>query len=434
VKQRSLLSQTIHTLTSILLGQGAMIAAGIAISRVYGPAGKGVVSYAGIAIMAFIAIGEGLSSAVARTAGQDPERAASAYVAARRLVAIVSAVASPIVALIGWFVPSQHALLAVAIALPFALYLQTMNAFHLINLRVERTNVASLATNAGTGIAMLLAMATRHVGIDGILVIWIVGYVTGALIVARGLHQLARDAVPAEVSRSVGEIVRFARMTSLSSIAAYLSFRIDVFIVSALLSPVALGNYTLAIACGELMFQVSRAISWSAYGRVAIASFQEGAAITARITRLVIAIEVVSAVVAFVSGPWLVSLVYGSTFAPAGIALRYLLPGMTVYAADAILTYFLSVRANRAGLVLRIEVVTLTLCAVATFATVGRYGIIGPAVATTLAYIFSFAAKISIFARLTKTPIRDLFIVRRDDFAALRRSSRPIDATPVPVR
>lgn len=411
-----------------------MIAAGIAISRVYGPIGKGAVSYAGIAIMAFIAIGEGISSAVARTAGQDPERAASAYVAARRLVAIVSAVASPIVALIGWFVPSQHALLAVAIALPFALYLQTMNAFHLINLRVERTNVASLATNAGTGIAMLLAMATRHVGIDGILVIWIVGYVTGALIVARGLHQLARDAVPAEVSRSVGEIVRFARMTSLSSIAAYLSFRIDVFIVSALLSPVALGNYTLAIACGELMFQVSRAISWSAYGRVAIASFQEGAAITARITRLVIAIEVVSAVVAFVSGPWLVSLVYGSTFAPAGIALRYLLPGMTVYAADAILTYFLSVRANRAGLVLRIEVVTLTLCAVATFATVGRYGIIGPAVATTLAYIFSFAAKISIFARLTKTPIRDLFIVRRDDFAALRRSSRPIDATPVPVR
>jgi len=434
VKQRSLLAQTLHTLTSILLGQGAMIAAGIAISRVYGPIGKGAVSYAGIAIMAFIAIGEGISSAVARTAGQDPERAASAYVAARRLVAIVSAVASPIVALIGWFVPSQHALLAVAIALPFALYLQTMNAFHLINLRVERTNVASLATNAGTGIAMLLAMATRHVGIDGILVIWIVGYVTGALIVARGLHQLARDAVPAEVSRSVGEIVRFARMTSLSSIAAYLSFRIDVFIVSALLSPVALGNYTLAIACGELMFQVSRAISWSAYGRVAIASFQEGAAITARITRLVIAIEVVSAVVAFVSGPWLVSLVYGSTFAPAGIALRYLLPGMTVYAADAILTYFLSVRANRAGLVLRIEVVTLTLCAVATFATVGRYGIIGPAVATTLAYIFSFAAKISIFARLTKTPIRDLFIVRRDDFAALRRSSRPIDATPVPVR
>ena len=411
-----------------------MIAAGIAISRVYGPIGKGAVSYAGIAIMAFIAIGEGISSAVARTAGQDPERAASAYVAARRLVAIVSAVASPIVALIGWFVPSQHALLAVAIALPFALYLQTMNAFHLINLRVERTNVASLATNAGTGIAMLLAMATRHVGIDGILVIWVVGYVTGALIVARGLHQLARDAVPAEVSRSVGEIVRFARMTSLSSIAAYLSFRIDVFIVSALLSPVALGNYTLAIACGELMFQVSRAISWSAYGRVAIASFQEGAAITARITRLVIAIEVVSAVVAFVFGPWLVTLVYGSTFAPAGIALRYLLPGMTVYAADAILTYFLSVRANRAGLVLRIEVVTLTLCAVATFATVGRYGIIGPAVATTLAYIFSFAAKISIFARLTKTPIRDLFIARRDDFAALRRSSRPIDATPVPVR
>ncbi len=426
--KRSLFAQTIHTLVSILLGQGAMIVAGIAISRVYGPVGKGVVSYAGIAIMAFIAIGDGISSAVARTAGEEPERIASAYVAARRIVAIVSAIASPIIALIGWFVPSQHALLAVAIALPFALYLQTMNAFHLINLRVERTNVASLATNAGTGIAMLLAMATRHVGIDGILAIWVLGYVTGAIVVARGLHQLARSAVPSEVARLLHEMVRFARMTSLSAVAAYLSFRVDVFIVSALLSPVALGNYTLAIACGELMFQVSRAISWSAYGRVATASFQDGAAITARITRLVIAIEVVSAVVAFTLGPWLVRLVYGSAFSPAGIALRFLLPGMTVYAADAILTYFLSVRANRPGLVLRIEILTFSLCALATFATVGRYGIIGPAIATTLAYMFSFGAKVWIFARLTKTPTRDLFLVRRDDLAALRGSPRAVEA------
>ena len=426
--KRSLFSQALHTLATILIGQGAMIAAGIAISRAYGPVGKGVVSYAGIAIMAAMAIGDGLSAAVARVAGDDPSRVPAAYAAARRIVAIVSLIAAPPIALLGAFVPSQHALIAVAIAFPFALYLQTMNGFHLIRLRVERTNVASLATNAATGVAMLVAIATHRVDLNGILTIWVLGYAAGALIVSRGLHQLAREALRADVGRTLRELTQFARLSSLSSLATYLSVRVDVFIVSALLSPVALGNYTLALACGELMWQVSRAISYSAYGRVAIASFEDGAAITARITRLVIALELISAVVAFVLGPTLVTFVYGSAFAGAGIALRFLLPGMMVYAADAILTYFLSVRANRPGLIVRIELVTLSICALTTFATVGRYGIIGPAIATTLAYLFSFGAKAIVFARSTGISARDLLVVKGEDFAALRGAPRAIDS------
>lgn len=419
--KRSMMRQTLHTLVSILLGQGAMIAAGIAISREFGPVGKGMVSYAGIAIMGVIALADGLSSAVARVSGDDPERAPSAYVAALRVVLIASAVLCVPIAVIGFFVPSQHALLAVAVAIPFALYQQTMNAFHLLRLHVERTNFASLATNGISGIAMLLAVATHRVGIGGILAIWVGGYIVGATIVSLNLHAIIKKAQPEDVAEILGRLTRFARMSSLSSFAAYLSFRIDVFIVSILLSPIALGNYTLALACGELMWQVSRAISWSAYGRVATGSFQSGAEITARITRLVIALEVVSAAIAFLLGPTLVILVYGSAFANAGIALRFLLPGMVVYAADAILSYFLSVRANRPGLILRIELVTLTVCAITTVSTVGRYGIVGPAIATSLAYLVSFGLKAAFFANVTKTSARDLLVVRRSDFATLRR-------------
>lgn len=429
--KRTLLQQTLHTLASILLGQGSLIVAGIAISRVFGPAGKGIVSYAGISIMAAIAVGDGLSAAIARIIGGDDTQAASAYVAARRIVVALSAVLVPPIALIGFFVPSQYALIAVAAALPFALYLQTMNGFHLVAQRVERTNYAGLATNGATGIAELIAIATGRVGVEGLLVIWVVGYVVGALIVARGIHTLARDARPADVRRIQREMVRFSRSSSLASLATFLSVRIDVFIVSALLSAVALGNYTLAIAAGELMWQVSRAISWPSFSRVANAAFEDAAQLTARVSRVVILLEIVMATIAFIFGPWLVKFVYGSAFAEAGVPLRFLLPGMMVYAADAILTYFLSVRANRPGLIVRIELFTLTLCAVATFATVGRFGIIGPAIATTLAYLFSFGVKSVVFSRLTGLPLRDLLVFRPGDFAMIRRARASVAPLPV---
>ena len=431
--KRSLLQQTVHTLFSILAGQGAMIAAGIAISRVYGPVGKGVVSYAGIGIIAAVSIGEGFSLAISRIVGAEPERVAVAYAAARRIVIIISALIVPPIALIGILVPSQHALIAVAIAWPFALYLQTMNGFHLIALRVERTNYASLATNAGTGVAILLAIASRHVDIWGILAIWVAGYAVGAALTARGIHQLARAVRSEEVRAMLAELFRFGRLSSLASLATYFSVRIDVFIVSAMLSAVSLGNYTLAIAVGELMWQVSRAISWSSYGRIATASFADGAAIAARVSRLVIALEIVSAAIAFTVGPWLVTLVYGAAFAAARVPLRILLPGMAVYAADSILSYFLSVRANRPGLIVRIELITLSVCAIVTFATIGRFGIAGAAIATTVAYAISFGAKATFFVRLTGLSPWDLLVVRRGDFDAFRGTGRTNEPVVAPA-
>jgi O-antigen/teichoic acid export membrane protein len=199
----------------------------------------------------------------------------------------------------------------------------------------------------------------------------------------------------------------------------FLAARIDVFIIAATLSPTALGNYTLALAVGELMWQVSRAISWSALGRVASAPFGQAAALTARITRMILALEIGAALAAFVAGPTILTLVYGQAFADAGPVLRFLVPGMALYAADSILTYFISVRIGRPGVILKIEAATLIVCTVGSLATVGRFGMLGPAIATTSAYLVSFAAKVFLFTRVTGLGPGSLLVIERSD---LRRN------------
>jgi O-antigen/teichoic acid export membrane protein len=414
LKVRSLFAQTAHTLGSMAGNQGFQIAAGIAISRVYGPPGKGLVTYAGIAILGVIAIADGLNSAIARQCGDEHANGPAACAAAIRIIAIVSAVAAIPLGLIGWLVPAQHALIFVAVAFPFALYVQTMSGFHLIALRVERTNVASLVINAGAAFAMLAATLLARPPIDAIMALWTAGYVAGAAIIYQGLARVPVD--PTTVRALFGSQARFAIRSSSASLMTFLASRIDVFIVAATLSAAALGNYTLALAVGELMWQIGRALSWSAFGRVATATFTRAAGLTARITRMVLAVEILAAIAAFVAGPALFTLVYGPAFADAGPVLRILIPGMAIYAADSILTYFISVKVGRPGLILRVESVTLVVCGVGSLATVGRFGMLGPAIATTVAYFISFSVKTALFVRATGISAGSLLILNPADF------------------
>jgi O-antigen/teichoic acid export membrane protein len=422
VKVRSLFAQTAHTLGSMAGNQGLQIAAGIAISRVYGPPGKGLVTYAGIAILGVIAIADGLSSAIARQCGDEAANGPAACAAAVRIIALVSACAAIPLALIGWFNPAQHALVFVALAFPFALYVQTMSGFHLLALRVERTNVASLVINAGAAFAMLAATVLARPPIDAIMALWTAGWVAGAAIIYGGL---ARGGVDSAAVRVLfGSQLRFAIRSSSAALMTFLASRIDVFIVAATLSASALGNYTLALAVGELMWQIGRALSWSAFGRVANAPFDQAARLTAKITRMVLAVEVLVAVAAFVAGPAVFTFVYGSAFADAGPVLRILVLGMAIYAADSILSYFISVKVGRPGLILRVESITLVVCGVGSLATVGRFGMLGPAIATTVAYLISFSVKTALFVRATGISAGALLILSPAD---LRKDIAPAD-------
>jgi O-antigen/teichoic acid export membrane protein len=422
-RARSLFAQSVLTLGSMVGNQGLQIAAGIAVSRVYGPPGKGLVTYAGIAILAVIAIGDGLSSGIARQCGDEPRRTSAAHAAALRLILFIGPAGSLALIALGHSVAAQHALLFVGIAFPFALYVQTMNGFYLIAHRIEWTNAASMIINAGAALAMLVATLTLKPPIDVILYLWAGGYVVGAAIIFGGLGGLrAVRATSIDVRAAFGELVSFASRSSSAGLVTFMASRVDVFIVAAILSPTALGNYTLALAFGELMWQLGRAVSWAAYGRLATASLEAAAALTAKVTRIVVLLEAVATIVAFAFGPQLIVWVYGPAFAAAGPALRILLPGMALYAGDAILTYFLSVKVGQPAAILRVEAVTLAVCAGGSLATLSRFGILGPAVATTVAYAVSFTVKAALFVRATGLRPMDLLVIRPSDFARSYRA------------
>jgi O-antigen/teichoic acid export membrane protein len=191
--------------------------------------------------------------------------------------------------------------------------------------------------------------------------------------------------------------------------------RINFFIVSIVFAPAALGWYTLAIGTGELLWQVSRAFAWSAVGRIGSDSFAGAAALVARVTRNTLAIVGTLGIVAFVAGPWLIVHIYGESFAPAGIALRWALPGLVAYAAEVALTKFVVLQLTRPVLTMWVQTGAALACAASTLAFASRFGIVAAAASTSFTYLVVTVVLVTVFVRGTGIAPQRLLVVQRED-------------------
>ncbi len=141
----------------------------------------------------------------------------------------------------------------------------------------------------------------------------------------------------------------------------------------------------------------------------------ESAALVARIVRSLVAVQLVVGLALFVAGPWLIAHIYGARFAQSGAILRLLLPGLVLYSADGMLSYFIAVRAGRPALLVGLETITLVVCATVTWFAVPRFGMAGAAIADSIAYVLAFVVKVAIFSNMGRISIAEVLVPRASD-------------------
>ncbi len=422
MNQRGLASKTFHTFATLLFGQGASIAAGIATAHAFGPAGKGAIAFAAILLTFAVTTADGLKDAIAFQIGAERRDPRAVWRTALRLMAILGPLGTGIF-LAFYARTREEAYLFVALAFPFSMYVQAVGIVYILRDRVERINVKNALTiGGGYSIAIFVLVLAFHVPVWVVLSVWVGAYAAAAAWSTFGLRELLGASDGARPTRSAGlarEQIVFAAKSALSSNVTFLAMRVDVFIVSATLAPASLGIYTLALATGEVMWQVSRSVIWSSAGRVAMLPTNESAQLVARVVRSLVAVQASVGLVLFACGPWLIAHVYGARFAESGMLLRLLLPGLVLYSADGMLSAFIGVRAGRPAMLLGLEAITLAVCATATLALIPRYGLAGAAVADSLAYVLAFAVKVGMFARLGKVSFATILVPRPSDVPAV---------------
>ena len=414
---RSLARSIFHTLVTIAIAQGAQIVAGIATARAFGPAGKGVINYMGVFVGFAIAAADGLRNAIAFQIGNENIDARRVWRSACYLM--LAAAPCGVAFFLALFAHdrTQLAFFFVAIAFPFALYLQTVNVLYLVRHAIEKINVQNAWTvGAGSSVVIVVAIVFFHASVAAVLSITFLGYVVAAAWAAFGVPRLLSErGGKTPVSGIAREQSTFALKGGLSAIVTLLALRVDILIVGSSLSKTQLGLYATAVALAELLLALSRSVTWATTGRIATDTREEAIVLTARVIRTIVIGQSIAAAGMAIFGPWAISLFYGNRFAGSAPLLAIVLPRVVFYSADGVLSYFISVRQGRPGVQFAYEVATLACCAASVYLVVGRYGLTGAAFAATITFVIAFLAKLAYFVHVSGRGWRSIVVPTRDD-------------------
>lgn len=406
-----------------LLSQAVGVIVGVLIARAVGPYGKGVYTYAVTILGLVITIGMGQAAAVAYEYGRLRRDVHHVH---RSMLVTTAVFGLPIAAgLAGYgFIQHSWAYAIVGLIVPFTFYGVLANNLFLADGDVHFGNVQTLVTSgvllAGLAVAMLLHAAS----VPAIMLVWCASYVCAWFYaIARVGRKLAKSTEDSG-SYPVREQWIFGFKSTANAVVAYLNFRIDAFILIAMLGTTALGVYSLGIGVGELVWQLSRPVASAALQRIGKGTQAEAAELTARCLRHTLILVCSAALVLFIAAPWLIVVVYGPAFAEAGSVLRWLLPGIIAYCAMPLFGTFFTQQMGKPGIPLLASSVSLVICTIASYVLIPRLGMAGGAIATSASYVVSTLVIGYVFMRVNNVDWRELVIPTRADIARYKELLR----------
>lgn len=408
---------------STLAGNVLLLGTGILTARVLGPGGKGLFTYA--TLLPHLALNLcilGLTKSLVYFVAAKRHGAGVALGTSFALVlpgAVLCALALPalggglasgkegtaLLRVTAWVVPAAAAYSLVRFA---ALGLQRYAEFNLLNVADKLAPLLLFAAAFLSGFGDLRGFGVAYT------LAALVSLGTGLYLILPACGRLGFD------RRYAGDAVGYGMKSHLGWLAEILNYRLDMLILQALAGPLALGLYSVAVSVAETLWLVPSCVSV-----VLLPKLTQSPEIRSRATpaicRLISVLAVAAAGAMALAAPLLLPLLYGERFRPALGPLVVLLPGVAVYSVVRVLGADFSSR-GRPGTPSLIAGLSLALTLALDLLLIPRFGAMGAAAASTVAYSCSGVLALLLYIRLTGTSVRELLAPTLSDFRTAWRS------------
>ena len=214
--------------------------------------------------------------------------------------------------------------------------------------------------------------------------------------------------------RLLRNMLSFGVRSYVQTVIQNLLLRVDQYMVQAAQGPAQVGFYSLGVHLIETLGELPQAIGLVLYPRLATLAEEDMHRLTAQTCRRTLLLVVPAAIALTVFGPSIITLLYGAAFAPAGAPLLWLAVGNAALAIFVIITRDFTARSKQAvntvaGLIALIINVALNLY------TIPRYGIVGAAFATAVAYTVACVILVGFFCAESGLPVVTVLVPQVED-------------------
>jgi len=283
--------------------------------------------------------------------------------------------------------------------------------------RIQLVNVVELGTRVILLLGLVVFVWGLDLGVTGAAWTDAVACIGTAVVLGIVLGSVKAWCMPTWDSTLWRRVAVFALAVHAATVAAYLNYRVDEFIVAALLPVEQLGLYTMAVGLVERI--------WIIPGSVANVLLPHltnrrdvDAAVSAAICRHVAMWTGAACVVLFVVADPVVTILFSSSFAGAVPPLRWLLPGIFTLSIGKVLVAELLAR-EKPRYTVWASGAAVAANIIGNLLLVPRMGISGAALASSVSYTIMSSLLIWYYLRVTRLPWTVL-IPRAADLSAYR--------------
>lgn len=386
---------------------------GVLTARVLGTHARGLyvtpMVFAGLVTAAFAGLGSAASYFLLRRAAGRAVVRASLITAL--LFIVVGAGAAVVLAVVGrglWAAP------AAVISLPGAAAVMIVTGYVTGTHRVRSGALLASATPAFTlGVMLVMFFALGQRNVTGAIAGWLIAT---NLIGIAAIVWMVYDArqLPAGHA-SLRAFTGYSLRSGLVGLVTLLNYRSDVFLVAVFGTPAMLGMYTLAVSAAETLLSATQITAVVTAPHVG--SLEEGAAasLAARAVRHNVLVAGVSCAALALLAPVAVYVLYGAAFMPVVPSMRVLLIGVFALSIGSPMSTYFTIRLGRPEVPLVLASSSALICIVGSIILIPRLGLIGAALASTVAYVAGQSAAIVWFASVARIDVRAMLVPRGSD-------------------
>jgi O-antigen/teichoic acid export membrane protein len=249
-------------------------------------------------------------------------------------------------------------------------------------------------------VGVMVALYGFELGVEAAMVAYISGQLVGLLIVFSMLSRskLIREEEEEEQGTCLSVYARktlsYGWKAHLSNVMAFVNYRADIFLVNFFLTPASTGLYVIAVQVAEKLWMLSQAASTVLLPRLSAMHQNPKArlALTNRGFVIVSMITTLASIGVSIALYWLISPVFGEEYLQALPAFFWLLPGIIAGAGARIYANCIAA-AGKPEWNMYVSVGVVTINIIGNILLVPKYGIVGAAWATSLAYVLNAVVK-----------------------------------------
>lgn len=351
-----------------------------------------------------LALGSGLGLVLAREVSHHRAEPAALVRSMLRLALLLGLVAGLVPAAVAGFSSTApyRQLWLLALAAPLLLLVPTASGLWLGQGRLLLLNAPAVATPALVllllGLMQMAGWRTEPALLVA-LIAWVLGKSAIALVTVWAALREPATMSPEAPTPLWRPHLRFVAAVALANVISLLNLRLTLFIVERSHGLAEAGVYSVAVQIAELLWVLSSAVTVSAYHRIAGVDTPQAVRLTLHALRLGLGLALVAApllgALAWVLLPRLLGPDYDAARAP----LLVLLPGVVLYAGASSLSAFYTNQQGRPQWAARVAAASLLLTVLIAAWSVPRFGGLGAALATSLAYSAAFVWALRGFLR-----------------------------------